>query len=89
MNFQNNFYKINITPKNIPDKNETHRLLQGKKCQINFLEIGLPIRGIYEYAENILHIFWTSDVINAIEKEDGNIFVETLNTFYKFEKLEN
>lgn len=89
MNLENNIYKIDLTPKNFSNKNEVYNRLQGKECVIHFIEIGLPIRGIYEYEKDKLKIFYTSDVMNITEKEDGNIFVETKNTFYRFKKLEN
>lgn len=89
MNIENQIYKIDITPKNLNNKNEVHHRMQGKKCVINFIEIGLPIRGLYEYEKDKLRIFYTSDVMNITEKDDGNIFVETRNTFYRFKKLEN
>lgn len=87
MNLENRIYKIDLTPKNPSNKNEVHGRLQGKKCVINFIEIGLPIRGLYEYEKDKLRIFYTSDVLNITEKEDGNIFVETQNTFYRFKIL--
>ena len=89
MNIENTVYKIDLTSKNTPDKNKVHQRMQGKECVIHFIEIGLPIRGIYEYEKDKLKIFYTSDVMNITEKEDGNIFVETKNTFYRFKKLEN
>ena len=89
MNLEHTAYKIDLTPKNIINKNPVHQRMQGKECVINFLEKGLPIRGIYEYEKGKLKIFYTSDVLDVTEKEDGNIFVETKNTFYRFKKLEN
>ena len=88
MNFENNTYKISLVSKTSPDKNNCHYRLQGEIGGIYFMEIGLPLRGWYEYEGN-LRMFFTSDVLNITEKEDGNIFVETKNTFYKFEKMEN
>lgn len=88
MNFRNNVYKISLVSKTNPDENSFHDILQGAIGGIYFIEIGLPLRGWYEYEGN-LRMFFTSDVLNITEKEDGNIFVETKNTFYKFEKMEN
>lgn len=89
MNIENTVYKIDLTSKNIPDKNKSHQRMQGKECVIHFLEKGLPLRGVYEYEKGRLKLFCTSDVIDITEKEDGNIFVETHNAFYRFKKLEN
>lgn len=88
MNFRNNVYKISLVSKTNPDENGFHDILQGAIGGIYFMEVGLPLRGCYEYKGN-LRMFFTSDVLNITEKEDGNIFVETKNTFYKFEKMEN
>ena len=88
MNFKNNVYKISLVSKTNPDENSFHDILQGAIGGIYFIEIGLPLRGWYEY-EGDLRMFFTSDILNITEKEDGNIFVETKNTFYKFEKMEN
>lgn len=88
MNFENNTYKISLVSKTSPDKNSFHYRLQGEIGGIYFMEVGLPLRGWYEYEGN-LRMFFTSNVLNITEKEDGNIFVETKNTFYKFEKMEN
>lgn len=86
MNFKNNIYKISLVSKTNPDENSCHYRLQGEIGGIYFMEIGLPLRGWYEY-EGDLRMFFTSDILNITEKEDGNIFVETKNTFYKFEKI--
>lgn len=88
MNFRNNVYKISLVSKTNPDENSFHDILQGAIGSIYFMEVGLPLRGCYEHKGN-LRMFFTSDVLNITEKEDGNIFVETKNTFYKFEKMEN
>lgn len=88
MNSKNDVYKISLVSKTIPDENSFHSRLQGAIGGIYFMEIGLPLRGLYEYEGN-LRMFFTSDVLNITEKEDGNIFVETKNTFYKFEKMED
>lgn len=83
----NQRYKIHLVSKEYPDENSFHDDINERICVINFLEVGLPLRGIYMYEDKIPHLFLTSDVVNISEKEDGNIFVETLNTFYKFEKI--
>lgn len=88
MNFNNNAYKISLVSKTNPDENIFHSVLQGAIGGFCFIEIGLPLRGWYKDKGN-LKMFVTSNVLNVIEKEDGNIFVETKNTFYKFEKMEN
>ena len=86
MNFENNTYKISLVSKTNPDENSFHDILQGAIGGICFMEVGLPLRGWYKY-KNDLKMFVTSGVLNITEKEDGNIFVETKNTFYKFEKI--
>lgn len=88
MNFENNAYKISLVSKTNPDNNIFHSVLQGAIGGFYFMEIGLPLRGWYKYKDN-LKMFLTSDVLNITEKEDENIFVETENTFYKFEKIWN
>lgn len=86
MNLKNNAYKISLVSKKNPDENDCHSRLQGAIGGFYFMEVGLPLRGWYEYEGN-LRMFFTSDILNITEKEDGNIFVETKNTFYKFEKI--
>ena len=88
MNFENNTYKISLVSKTNPDENIFHDILQGAIGGFCFMEVGLPIRGWYKDKDD-LKMFVTSNVLNVTEKEDGNIFVETKNTFYKFEKMEN
>ena len=88
MNIKNNAYKISLVSKTNPDENIFHSVLQGSIGGFCFMEVGLPLRGWYKYEDN-LRMFVTSNVLNITEKEDGNIFVETKNTFYKFEKMEN
>lgn len=86
MNFENNTYKISLVSKTSPDENNCHYRLQGAIGGIYFMEVGLPLRGWYKY-QGTLKMFFTSDILNVTEKEDGNIFIETKNTFYKFEKI--
>lgn len=86
MNLKNNAYKISLVSKKNPDENDCHSRLQGAIGGFYFMEVGLPLRGWYEY-EDTLKMFFTSDILNITEKEDGNIFIETKNTFYKFEKI--
>jgi len=86
MNSKNDVYKISLVSKTIPDENSFHSRLQGAIGGFYFMEVGLPLRGWYEY-EGALRMFFTSDILNITEKEDGNIFFETKNTFYKFEKI--
>ena len=86
MNFKDNVYKIGLVSKTNPDKNSCHSRVQGAMGGIYFMEVGFPIRGWYKYKDN-LRMFLTSDVLNITEKEDGNIFVETKNTFFKFERM--
>ena len=81
MDIEHIVYKIDLTPKNTNNKNSVHQRMQGKECVIHFLEKGLPLRGVYEYEKGKLKLFCTSDVLDITEKEDGNIFVETKNTF--------
>lgn len=85
-------YKICITPKTDSKINPFHEKLDGSIGTIDFLEIGFPLRGKY-YLKNspnsLPHYFLTSNVLNYMEKEDGNIFVETENTFYKFQFIRN
>ena len=38
MNIEHAVYKIDLTPKNIINKNPVHQRMQGKECAINFLE---------------------------------------------------
>lgn len=85
-------YKICITPKQNAKQNPFHEILDGSIGTIDFLEIGFPLRGKY-YLKNkpndLPRYFITSTVLNYVEKEDGNIFVETENTFYKFQFVRN
>lgn len=87
-----NEYKICLTPKGDSEFNPFHEKIEGSICTIDFLEIGMPLRGKYYIKENpneLPHYFITSTVLNYTEKEDGNIFVETKNTFYKFQFVRN
>lgn len=87
-----NEYKICITPKEDSNFNPVHELMDGTIGTIDFLEVGMPLRGKYYPKENpngLPHYFITSTVLNCVEKEDGNIFVETRNSFYKFKFMRN
>lgn len=85
-------YKICITPKESSEKNSFHEILDGSIGTIDFLEIGFPLRGKYylrSKPNDLPRYFITSTVLNYIEKEDGSVFVETNNTFYKFKFIRN
>lgn len=85
-------YKICITPKESSEKNPFHEILDGSIVTIDFLEIGFPLRGKYylrSKPNDLPRYFITSTVLNYVEKEDGSVFVETNNTFYKFKFMRN
>ena len=81
-------YQICITKKQNSEPNIFHNMMDGCVSSIEILEIGIPVFGYYmPRDDNKPHRFFTTPVLNFVEKEDGNIFVETKNTFYKFKKL--
>ena len=84
----NSCYKILITKKPESKFNPFHEELDSTFCFIDFLEIGHPLLGHYKPKGNneiYFRLFNTSTVLNIEEKEDGNIFVETKNSYFKFE----
>lgn len=89
-NIFNKTYKIHITPKlTAEEPNPFHEKINGLTCEILYCKIGELMYANY-YPEAFLkhpHLFRTSKVINIDIKEDGNVFIETENTFYKFEKV--
>ena len=85
-------YKICITPKTDSKQNPFHEDLDGSIGTIDFLEIGFPLRGKYylkDTPNGLPHYFITSTVLNWAKKDDGSFFVETKNTFYKFQFIRN
>ena len=86
------YYKIFVIKKDTTQKdNEFHDELNGQKCKILYLEKGLPLTGYYYpngTKDGIYYPFVTSNVLNITEKNDGNIFIETQNSYYKFERKE-
>ena len=88
MNNNNFLYRIHITKKPKSKINYFHEKLNNSLCFIDFLEIGHPLLGRYKSSdEKYFRLFQSSTVRVINEKEDGNIFIETNNSFYKFEKI--
>lgn len=77
------FYRVTVTPKENTQYNPLHDDINGKKCFCLNFDIGL--RGFFcidEYGD-----ICTSPVVNIVE-EDKTVNVETKNTFYIFELIE-
>ena len=84
MNFN---YCIFVTPKSNTKKNFIHHKINGRSCKIESLIVGCPACFSYLTSENEIYRIKTSYVKDISYKEDGNIFVETTNSFYKFKKI--
>lgn len=81
-------YQICVTKKEKSKPNPVNNMMDGCMASIEILEIGIPLFGYYMPKDDTKpHRFFTTPVLNFVEKEDGNIFIETENTFYKFKKL--
>ena len=82
-------YQISVVEKTNSKKNKVHSYIDGSKGIIVLLAEGMPLLGYYvaDKDDNKPHRFFTSNVLNINIKEDGNIFVETSNSFYKFKKI--
>ena len=89
-NIFNKIYKIHITPKlTTKEPNPFHEKINGLTGEIHYCKIGESMYASY-YPEEFSkhpHLFRTSKVLNIDIKEDGNVFIETKNTFYKFEEI--
>lgn len=84
MNFE---YRVFVTPKPNTEKNFTHNRVNNRPCILHVFDVGYPCWFTYLTNENESHMVRTSCIKNITYREDNSIFIETVNSFYKFERI--